>query len=186
MSDSLKDHFLIAMPGLQDGIFAHSITYMCEHSDQGAMGIVVNRPLDLTYSDIFEHLEIDEFNRNDARPVLAGGPVQTDRGFVLHRRQTRWAWQSMLNVTDEVSVTTSRDILDALARGEGPAEALIALGYAGWSPGQLEQEIAANSWLTLTADPGILFDVPMEQRAHAAARQLGINLDLLSASSGHA
>jgi len=186
MSDSLKNHFLIAMPGLADSLFAHSITYLCEHGDQGAMGIVINRPLDLCYSDIFEHLEIEGHDTNDNRPVLSGGPVQTDRGFVLHRRSSHWNWQSTLHVTSAISVTTSRDILDAVALREGPSEAIIALGYAGWSSGQLEQELASNAWLTVTAEPDIIFELPLEQRAQAAARLLGINLDLLSSTTGHA
>jgi putative transcriptional regulator len=177
---------LIAMPGMEDSLFSHSITYLCEHNEQGAMGLVINHPLELDYSDIFEHLGIELFNAEDHRPVLAGGPVQTDRGFVLHRRSERWRWKSTLHVTDDISLTTSRDVLDALACSQGPEESQVALGYAGWAPGQLEQELAANSWLTLPADAAIIFDTPIDRRAHVAAARLGINLDLLSSHSGHA
>jgi putative transcriptional regulator len=154
MSVSLRNHFLIAMPGMEDPNFAHSITYLCEHSDEGAMGLVVNRPLELCYDEIFDHLDIADF------PTLA--------------------------LSQEISLTTSRDILEAMARGEGPRDALVALGYAGWGPGQLEREIAGNAWLTLPAEASVLFDVPLERRAHVAALQLGINLDLLSSSCGTA
>jgi len=186
MNVTLNDHFLIAMPGLEDSIFAHSITYLCEHNEQGAMGIIINRPLDLSFDDIFDHLDIAGFPRHHAQLVLAGGPVQTDRGFVLHRRLRGQRWQSTLNITREISLTTSRDILDAIAHDNGPQDALIALGYAGWGPGQLEQELGANAWLSLPADASILFDVPLEQRAQMAASRLGINLDLLSSTFGNA
>ena len=186
MSVSLRNHFLIAMPGLQDSIFAHSIAYLCEHDRHGAMGIVVNRPLDISFDDIFEHLEIRDFHHRHPQPVLAGGPVHTERGFVLHRRDDSRRWQATLDVTAEVSLTTSRDILESIAHDDGPVNALIALGYAGWSPGQLEQELATNAWLSLPATVAELFDVPLEQRAQAAASRLGINLDLLSSTFGNA
>jgi putative transcriptional regulator len=186
MHVSLRNHFLIAMPGLADENFAHSITYLCDHDEKGAMGLVVNRALEISFDDIFDHLEISEFARHHPQRVLSGGPVQTDRGFVLHRRAAGRRWQSTLDLTEEISLTTSRDILDAIAHDEGPADALVALGYAGWGPGQLEREIAENAWLTLPADAGILFDVPLERRAQAAARRLGINLDLLSSACGSA
>ena len=185
MSDSLRNHFLIAMPGMEDTNFSHSITYLCEHNAEGAMGIVVNRALDISFDEIFEHLEIEDFTRHHLQRVLSGGPVQTDRGFVLHRRTGRH-WQSTLDLTEDIALTTSRDILDAIAHDEGPQDALVALGYAGWGPGQLERELTENAWLTLPADPEILFSVPLEQRAQAAAARLGINLDLLSSSRGTA
>ena len=184
MSDSLRNHFLIAMPGMEDSNFAHSITYLCEHNAEGAMGIVVNRPLDISFDDIFEHLEIEDFAHRHQQRVLSGGPVQTDRGFVLHRRGSGKRWQSTLELTEEIALTTSRDILDAIAHDDGPQDALVALGYAGWGPGQLEREIVENAWLTLPADPDILFEVPLERRAQAAAARLGINLDLLSSARG--
>lgn len=186
MSDSLRNHFLIAMPGMEDENFTHSITYLCEHNAEGAMGIVVNRPLEISFDDIFEHLEIEGFGYHHAQRVLAGGPVQTDRGFVLHRRNCDRNWQSTLELTEQIALTTSRDILDAIAHDDGPQDALVALGYAGWGPGQLERELVDNAWLTLPADPDILFSVPLEQRAQAAAARLGINLDLLSSSRGTA
>ena len=183
---SLANHLLVALPSLDDPNFARSVVLLCQHDAGGAMGIVVNRPLELSFDDIFEHLEIAGFARHHGQPVLAGGPVQTDRGFVLHRRDERWHWQSMLHVTAEISLTTSRDVLESIARDEGPQDALIALGYAGWGPGQLEQELAANAWLSLPAEASILFDVPLEQRAQAAAARLGINLGLLSSTFGNA
>ena len=186
MNVRLRNHFLIAMPGMEDSIFAHSITYLCEHNEHGAKGIVVNRPLEQSFDDIFEHQEIPGFVHHHDQPVLAGGPVQTDRGFVLHRREKRWHWQSTLHVTAQISLTTSRDILESIAHDNGPQEALIALGYAGWGPGQLEEELAANAWLSLPAEPSILFEVPLEQRAQAAAARLGINLGLLSSTFGNA
>ncbi|MBK6287827.1 MAG: YqgE/AlgH family protein [Gammaproteobacteria bacterium] len=186
MSDTLRNHFLIAMPGMDDSRFAHSITYLCEHNENGAMGIVINRALDLSFDDIFEHLDIENFPHHHDQPILAGGPVQTDRGFVLHRHNDRKRWQSTLDISDEISLTTSRDILEAIAHDDGPSDALIALGYAGWAPGQLEQELAGNAWLSLPAEAHILFDVPLERRAQAAAARLGFNLDLLSGSCGTA
>jgi len=186
MDVSLRNNFLIAMPGMADANFAHSITYLCEHNEQGAMGIVVNRALDLSFDEIFEHLDIEDFPHGNNQRVLAGGPVQTERGFVLHRPCGRQRWQATLELTGEICLTTSRDILDAIAHGTGPRDALVALGYAGWGPGQLEQEIAENAWLTLPADAEILFAVPMERRAQAAAARLGINLDLLSSACGTA
>lgn len=182
---SLRHHFLLAMPTLTEGIFAHSLTYICEHSEEGAMGIVVNRPLSLTLRDVFEHLEISVRPDAGDEPVLAGGPVQTDRGFVLHRHADR-EWDSTLHVEGDISLTTSRDILEALAQAEGPAEHLLALGYAGWSAGQLEEELAANAWLTLPADSDILFAVPAQERLNAAAARLGVDLALISTTAGHA
>lgn len=186
MSQSLRNHFLIAMPGLEDANFAHSITYLCDHDAQGAMGLVVSRTLELSHDEIFDHLDFTDFPRGHTQPVLFGGPVQTDRGFVLHRREPGQRWQSTLELNEELSLTTSRDILEAMAHGRGPRDALVALGYAGWGPGQLEREIADNAWLTLPAETWILFDVAPERRAHAAASRLGINLDLLSSARGTA
>jgi putative transcriptional regulator len=181
----LRDHFLLAMPGLDSGIFAHSITYLCEHGPSGAMGIIVNRTLDLNLAEIFSHLEIEAIRDFSAVQIMAGGPVQTDHGFVLHAPCGR-TWDATLQITDELLLTTSQDILRAIALGEGPREYLIALGYAGWSPGQLEDEIAMNSWLTVPADSEILFHTPPEQRLQAAAAHLGIDMNLLSAEAGHA
>lgn len=185
MPESLRNQFLIAMPGMEDPNFAHSITYLWEHSEEGAMGLVINRALDLCYDEIFDQLDIEDFTRGNPSKVLSGGPVRTDRGFVLHRNTAR-QWHSTLPLSEEISLTTSRDILEAMARGQGPEDVLLALGYAGWGPGQLEREIAENAWLTLPALPSILFDVPVERRAHAAALHFGINLDLLSSAHGTA
>lgn len=182
--ESLKHHFLIAMPSLKDGIFANSVTYLCEHNEQGAMGLVINQPLDLSLDEVFEQLDL-EIIIPHREPILAGGPVQTERGFVLHRAMER-DWDATLRIHDGISLTTSRDILAAMAEGQGPDDVLVALGYAGWSAGQLEQELVANAWLTLPADDAILFDIPFEQRLHAAASKLGIDLSLISPQAGHA
>ena len=183
---SLRHHLLLAMPSLTEGFFAHSVTYLCDHGPDGAMGIVINRPLDLTLGDIFQHLDLraDHSHRRD-EPVLAGGPVQTERGFVLHM-PTRERWEATLTLTDTLALTTSRDILDALAQDRGPQRALVALGYAGWGAGQLEEELAANAWLTLPADTDLIFDTPYEQRLSSAAARLGIDLRLLAPGAGHA
>lgn len=183
--DSLRDHFLLAMPSLSEGIFAQSITYICEHGESGAMGIVINRPLDLSVSEIFEHLQIRARRDFSAEPVMAGGPVQMDHGFVLHRHCDK-PWEASLKVTPEITLTTSRDILRAIAIGEGPRDHLIALGYAGWGAGQLEQELADNSWLTLPGNSDVIFATPCDQRLGAAAAQLGIDMNLISAQAGHA
>ncbi len=184
-SDCLRDHFLLAMPGLSGGIFAHSITYICEHGESGAMGIVINRPLDLTVAEIFEHLQITPKLDFSSIPVMGGGPVQIDHGFVLHR-DCDTPWEASLQVTPEITLTTSRDILRSIAEGEGPSDHLIALGYAGWSAGQLEQELSDNCWLTLPADSDIIFSVPPEARLDAAAALLGIDINLISGAAGHA
>lgn len=183
--DCLRDHFLLAMPGLSEGIFAHSVTYLCEHGESGAMGIIVNRTLDLNLAEIFSHLEIETVADFSEVPIMAGGPVQTDHGFVLHTPCAR-RWDATLQITGERLLTTSQDILRAIAAGEGPRDYLIALGYAGWSAGQLEEEIAMNSWLTIPADSDILFHTPPERRLQAAAAHLGIDMNLLSAEAGHA
>jgi len=184
-SESLRDHFLLAMPNLTDGIFAHSITYLCEHNEYGAMGIVINQTLDLNLTEILEHLSIRGDKEMDDTPVMAGGPVHMDRGFILHRPTTQ-KWEASLQVTDEIWLTTSRDILKAIANGSGPEHHLISLGYAGWGAGQLENEITENSWLTLPADSAIIFDTPCHLRASAAAAQLGVDLNLISGEAGHA
>ena len=149
------------------------------------MGIVINQPLDLSVEEVLEHLNLSASGRLKSMPVMAGGPVHMDRGFILHPTAGK-QWESTLQVTGEVSLTTSRDILEAIANDEGPADCIIALGYAGWGPGQLEMEIAENSWLTLPADSDIIFSTPYHQRANAAAAQLGVDLNLISAEAGHA
>jgi putative transcriptional regulator len=183
--DCLRDHFLLAMPCLSEGIFSQSITYICEHGESGAMGIVINRPLDLSVSEIFEHLQIDSGRDFSDLPVMAGGPVQMDHGFVLHRYCDK-TWEASLKVTPEITLTTSRDILRAIARGNGPQDHLIALGYAGWTAGQLEQELAENSWLTLPGSSDIIFSTPADERLGAAGALLGIDMNLISGQAGHA
>ena len=183
--DSLRNHFLLAMPSLTDAIFAHSITYLCEHSEQGAMGIVINHPLELCVEEILEHLNMSAAGRLRETPVMAGGPVHMDRGFVLHRHSTH-EWEATLDVTEEISLTTSRDILVSIADDKGPEDSLIALGYAGWGAGQLELELSENSWLTLPADSAIIFDTPYHLRISAAAALLGVDLNLISGEAGHA
>jgi putative transcriptional regulator len=183
--DSLRNHFLLAMPRLTEGIFAQSITYICEHGETGAMGIVINRPLELSVSEIFEHLQIRARQDFSAEPVMAGGTVQMDHGFVLHRNCDK-TWEASLKVTPEITLTTSRDILRAIAIGEGPRDHLIALGYAGWGAGQLEQELADNNWLTLPGNSDVSFATPCDQRLGAAAAQFGIDMNLICAQAGHA
>lgn len=184
-SDCLRDHFLLAMPTLSEGIFCQSITYICEHGESGAMGIVINQALDLSVAEIFEHLEIESRPGFNDEPVMAGGPVQMDHGFVLHRNCDA-TWEASLKVTGEITLTTSRDILRAIANGTGPDDHLIALGYAGWAAGQLEQELAENSWLTLPGESNIIFSTPADQRLGAAASLLGIDMNLISGQAGHA
>jgi len=178
-------HFLIAMPGMVDPHFAHTLTYVCEHSDGGALGIVVNKPIDMKLSSLFEQIEIalPDAQLGEA-PIHFGGPVQVDRGFVLHRPLGNW--QSTLAIRDDLGLTTSKDVLEAMGRGDGPRDVLVSLGYAGWSAGQLEQEIAQNAWLTVAADPAVLFDTPIEARLPAAMRLLGIDFSRLSEDVGHA
>jgi len=187
VSDSvnLTHHFLIAMPAMTDPHFANSLTYVCEHNPEGALGIVVNKPIDMTLSTLFEQIDIplDDAGLQES-PVHFGGPVQVDRGFVLHRPLGNW--QSTLAISDELGLTTSKDVLEAVGRGEGPKELLVSLGYAGWSAGQLEQELAQNAWLTVEADPNLLFGLPAEDRLPAAMRLLGIDFSRLSDDVGHA
>ncbi|AHF05158.1 hypothetical protein MARPU_15875 [Marichromatium purpuratum 984] len=184
-SSSLTNHFLIAMPGLQDPNFARTVTYVCEHTEQGAMGIVINRPLEVTLGELFAQLEIPTDDAElQATPVYQGGPVQTDRGFVLHTAGP--TYDSTLGITEEISVTTSRDVLEAIARGDGPERSLVALGYAGWGAGQLEQEMSANAWLNGPASDDIIFHMDAGERWLAAAQLLGVDLNLLSGEAGHA
>ena len=181
----LTNQFLIAMPSMDDPNFAQTVTMVCEHTPQGALGIVINRPLSMTLGEVFAQLGLDASkSRVVQQPVLHGGPVQTDRGFVLHSPGPHW--DSTLPVSERVHLTTSRDILDALAGGEGPEHAIVALGYAGWDAGQLEDEMARNAWLTAPVDERLLFEVPIEDRWQAAARLLGVNLMTLSSDAGHA
>ena len=173
------------MPNMVDPNFARSLTYICEHNDQGALGVVINRPLDMTLEALFERIDIPlETRRFAALPVYFGGPVQTDRGFVLHR--PAGSWQATLAVHGELGLTSSRDILQSVgAKGE-PEEFLVTLGYAGWAAGQLEHELAQNAWLTVAADPQIIFGLPAEERLAAAMQLLGFDFTNLSDTAGHA
>lgn len=182
---SLTNHFLIAMPGLRDPNFSRTVTYICEHTDHGAMGIVINRPMDIRLGEVLSQLDIetDDPRVRDAT-VYLGGPVQPDRGFVLHTSGE--PFDSTLPITPDISVTTSRDVLEAIAAGRGPQQCLVALGYAGWAGGQLEEEMSANSWLSGPADDGIIFRLPDDARWLAAAQLLGVDLNLLSGEAGHA
>ncbi len=178
-------HFLIAMPSLQDANFSGTLTYICRHDEQGAMGLIINRPMDMNLKNLFGQIALTSSNEDLAtQPVYLGGPVQTDRGFVLHTPMG--AWRSTLHINDEFGLTTSRDILEQLSLGHGPESMLIALGYAGWEAGQLENEIKLNNWLSVPADPHILFTLPAEQRFNAALALLGVNLTYLSEEAGHA
>ncbi len=182
---NLTHHFLIAMPSMVDSVFSKTVTYICEHNEQGALGLVINRPTDLTLTSLLKQLSISsEASPQDDSSVVFGGPVQVDCGFVLHHPMGKW--QSTLKINEEVELTTSLDILQAIAHSEGPDKLLIALGYSGWEPGQIEQEIAQNSWLTVPASSNILFDLSFEERMPAALQLLGVNLANLSNEVGHA
>lgn len=181
----LTNHFLIAMPALADPNFFHTVTYICEHNEKGAMGIVINRPMEVSLGDILKQLDIEPSQSTDTdHPIYDGGPVQREHGFVIH--SPIGAWDSTLEVTPDIAISTSRDILTAIAHNEGPERYLIALGYAGWGAGQLEQEMADNAWLSGPADESILFDMSTENRWSAAAALLGIDVNLLSSEVGHA
>ncbi|RJG12461.1 YqgE/AlgH family protein [Pseudomonas cavernicola] len=181
----LKHHLLIAMPHMADPHFAQTVSYIVEHNAQGAMGLMINRPSGLSLADVLEQLRPDSPPplRCQSLPIFSGGPVQTDRGFVLHPAGQQF--QATLEL-GELALSTSQDALFAIADGTGPEKYLITLGYAGWEAGQLESELINNVWLTCPADPRILFDLPYDQRLNAAAERLGINLSLLTSQAGHA
>lgn len=181
----LSNQFLIAMPTLADPNFAQTVTLICEHNAQGALGLIINRPMRMRMADVFEQLDLHTENRAlSDQAILQGGPVQPDRGFVIHRSGS--TWDSTLAVSEALSVTTSRDILTAMAQGSGPDSVCMALGYAGWDAGQLEAEVSQNSWLTVPANDRILFNTPFEQRWAAAAQLLGVSMSNLSPHAGHA
>ncbi len=182
---NFTDHFLIAMPRMMDPNFAGTLTYICDHGDQGALGVVVNRPIELNLENLFSQIGLELIDEHlKQEPVYYGGPVQVERGFVLHRPVG--VWGSTLSVNDRVGLTTSKDILEATARKEGPSEILVTLGYSGWGPGQLEDEIKQNAWLTVPADPDVIFGLPAQARLNAAIHLLGIDLTMLSEEAGHA
>lgn len=181
----LKHQFLIAMPAMADPNFSGAVVYICDHSDRGALGLVINRPTDLVLSALFDRIELKlEIAPLKDSPVFFGGPVQTERGFVLH--VPPGLYSSTLRVTPEISLTTSKDVLEAVADGSGPDKMLVTLGYAGWGAGQLEGEIAANAWLTVNAEPDVIFDTPADERYGAALKLLGIDSGQLSGQAGHA
>lgn len=183
-SANLTNQFLIAMPGLVDPFFAKTVAYLCQHNDEGALGIIVNRPSELMLADIMEQMEIKvEEPAVGQIPVYFGGPVQPERGFVLHEPMGQW--NSTLKVSENISLTTSRDILEAVGHGQGPRNILVALGYAGWGKGQLEREIGENSWLSAPADQSIIFKQPAANRWKAAAELVGVDISLLTAQAGH-
>ncbi len=181
---TLNNHFLIAMPGLKDPYFVQSVTYICEHNQDGAIGLTINHPSSLTVGELFEQLNLDNDNPFMQTPLLMGGPVQTERGFVLHSSEK--CWDSTLSIANNISITASKDILVDIANNAGPDKLLVALGYAGWEAGQLEEEMSANSWLTVPADDSIIFDTAIEHRWKAAAQQLGIDVNLIANQAGHA
>ncbi len=194
-SIDLTHHFLIAMPGLEDALFGRSVIYMCEHSPKGAIGLIVNKPGELSLQDLFDKLDMP-LRREDlaASPVLQGGPVQTERGFVLHEpvrmedpaQDGGSIYASTLQVPGGLEMTTSRDVLEALSGGAGPRRVLVTLGYASWGEGQLESELAENAWLTVPAQPAIVFDTPLAQRYEQAMALLGLSPWMLSPEAGHA
>ncbi|MGY4827875.1 YqgE/AlgH family protein [Sphaerotilaceae bacterium SBD11-9] len=189
---NLTNQFLIAMPGMADDTFAGAVIYMCEHTDKGALGLVINKPIDIKLKNLFEKVELtlDRADLAEA-PVYFGGPVQTERGFVLHERlggdgDEGGHYNSSLQIPGGLEMTTSKDVLEALSNGAGPKKILVTLGYSGWSAGQLEEEIGRNGWINVSAEPGIIFDTPVEQRYDKALSLLGIDPRMLSQEAGHA
>ena len=185
---NLANHFLIAMPAMQDPVFGGTVVYVCEHNENGVLGVVINKPTDMTMEVLFDRIDLKLAAGSDTpiinEPIMFGGPVQDDRGFVLHTPGAHYS--SSLMVTDEIAFTTSIDVLEAVAKGDGPERMLVSIGYSGWSPGQLEDEIGRNGWLTVGASADILFDFPIEQRYVAAIKLLGIDPLMLASEAGHA
>jgi putative transcriptional regulator len=183
-SFDLTNHFLIAMPTLEDPNFSKTVTYICAHNDEGAMGIVINRPIEIGLREVFAQMKIASAAGPISQAVYLGGPVHRDRGFIVHNPTDEW--ESSIHVTEELAVSTSRDILEAIGAGTGPKNTLVALGYAGWSAGQLEQEMAHNAWLSGPATLDVIFDIPAERRWLSAAAAMGVNLGSMSSDVGHA
>ena len=183
--DNLTGHFLIAMPSLNDGFFNHAVTYICEHNETGSFGIIINQETGITIKQIAKEMKIKtDDNYNKDQSVFIGGPVDQGRGFILHRPTGEW--QSSLKVKNNVALTTSKDILQAIVNNKGPEDCIVALGYAGWAAGQLDNEMAANTWLSCPADEQIIFNTPTAERWKAAANLIGVDLSLLSSDAGHA
>lgn len=181
----LSHHFLIAMPTLADSNFRQTVTYLCEHGEQGALGLIVNRPLEVTLGDLLHQVGLESASAAIAgQPVYGGGPAQDNACLILHRPLGRW--DSTLAVTSDIGLTGSMDLLASIARGVGPTDFLVCVGYAGWGAGQLEEELADNSWLTAPARGDLLFELPVEERWRAAAASIGVDLALLSGRAGHA
>jgi len=181
----LTGHLLIAMPSMMDPNFHRTVTYVCEHSEHGALGLVINRPLDIDLGEVFQQLSLANTSAEIANtPILRGGPVELERGFVIHESTDEW--ESTASVKDSIQVTTSQDILSAMAAGSGPKRAVVVLGYAGWGAGQLEYEMTENAWLSAPASKNIVFETPFEQRWQEAAGLLGIDLATISTEAGHA
>ena len=185
MTDSnLTNHFIIAMPSLMDENFSQTVTYICEHEANGTFGIIINHKSDIKMEDVMAQMKIPCSESAAKKSVFIGGPVQENRGFILHRPVGRW--DSSLVVNESIALTTSKDILQAIAADTGPDDSIVALGYAGWGPGQLENELAANAWLSCPAEEQIIFETPVEDRWQAAADLLGVDLTLMSNDPGHA
>jgi len=182
--ESFRHQFLLAMPGLAGDYFAGTITYLCEHNADGAMGLVINRPSEMTLIELLDQLDLSPRGSSIECPVLEGGPVARERGFILHSDDRHY--DASLDIGAGLVLTASREGLEAIASGAGPAKFVVALGFAGWGPGQLEQELIDNAWLTCPADPAVIFDVPFGQRVVRAAASLGIDFNLLSGRAGHA
>jgi putative transcriptional regulator len=179
------NHMLVALPSLQDPNFSRTVALICQHDAEGAMGVVVNRPSEYSFGDLLEQMGIPLRDaRLRDRRVLAGGPVHPERGFVLHDGQG--GWDSTLSITGSLHVTTSRDVLEAMAAGEGPAHATVALGCAGWGKGQLERELTEHSWLTVPCDPPLVFETPLDARWQAAAGRIGVDMMHIASHSGRA
>ena len=190
-SINLTNQFLIAMPGMGDGTFAGTVVYLCEHTDKGALGLVINKPIDITLKNLFEKVELS-LDRDDIAelPVYFGGPVQTERGFVLHEApdgdDEDSGYNSSLKIRGGLEMTTSKDVLEAISSGAGPKKMLVTLGYSGWAAGQLEDELGRNGWINVEAERGIIFDTPVHQRYDKALSLLGIDAGMLSSDAGHA
>jgi len=184
-STNLSNHFLLAMPNMADSNFGGTVVFVAEHSEKGALGLVINRPMELDLQSLFERIDLKlEIAPLSDAPVYFGGPVQTDRGFVLH--QPIGSWNSTVAVGETVGLTSSKDVLEAVASGDGPSRMLVTLGYAGWGPGQLEDEISRNAWLTVEADPQVIFETPVSDRLNRAFALLGFDPAFLSSAAGHA
>ncbi|MGB0894757.1 MAG: YqgE/AlgH family protein [Parashewanella sp.] len=185
--DSLQNHFLVAMSSLDGTFFERSVIYVCEHDEKGAMGLVINRPIGIEVNELLEQMDLSTQTICHSvvknAPVLVGGPVSPDRGFVLHSTQS--GWTNSLAITPEIMITTSRDVLSAMGNQQGPDDFIVALGYAGWSKDQLEEEIAQNSWLTIPATPDLLFNVVPEERWQQASKALGFESWQISSQIGH-